>query len=114
MEKVDTVELGARLRELRTEPKLTQARLAEAAGIEVQSLSRIERGEYEPSLSACVALAEALGVTVDVIARGASSARPDPSAARMRMLIHRASTLTPEQIALFLKLMGEVSGKRGD
>ncbi len=110
MEKVDTVALGARIRALRTGARLTQARLAEAAGIEVQSLSRIERGEYEPSLSACVALADALGVSVDAIARGQPTG-PDATTAPLRALTRKAMSLRPEQVTLFVRLMNEMIAK---
>ncbi len=111
MEKVDTRALGRQLRDLRKRARLTQARLAESAGIEVQSLSRIERGEYEPSLSACVALADALGVSVDAIARG-HPAGPDTASAPLRALMRTALALRPEQVALFVRLMRELVPKR--
>jgi transcriptional regulator with XRE-family HTH domain len=111
MEKVDTVALGAHVRDLRKRARLTQARLAESAGIEVQSLSRIERGEYEPSLSACMALADALGVSIDVIARG-QPAGPDTTSAPLRALMRTAMALEPEQVELFVRLMRELVPKR--
>ncbi len=53
---------GDRLRELRAERSLTQARLAELAGLTEIDVSRYERGEVDPSLHTLVALARVLGV----------------------------------------------------
>jgi len=55
---------GDRLRMLRKEHELTLAALAERAGIHLQSLARIERGEQKPSWETVVALARALNVEV--------------------------------------------------
>jgi transcriptional regulator with XRE-family HTH domain len=62
---VDADLFGARLRELRTEAGWTQAVLAERAGLEANSIARLERGEREPSWRTVVALVEALGVSVE-------------------------------------------------
>ena len=54
---------GARLRELRDEEWFTQGELAEMAGIELHTISRIENGEtIHPRRGTLLALAEALGV----------------------------------------------------
>ncbi len=44
---------------------MTQADLAEAAGLDQADVSRIERGQREPSGRTLRALADALDVTVD-------------------------------------------------
>lgn len=44
---------------------MTQVRLAEAAGLDQADVSRIERGQREPSGHTLRGLAEALDVTVD-------------------------------------------------
>lgn len=53
---------GARLRALRDAAELTQAALAEKAGIQVNSIARLERGAYQPTWITVLKLAEALGV----------------------------------------------------
>ena len=53
---------GDRLRELRAAAELTQAALAEKAGIQVNSVARLERGAYQPSWDVVRKLAAALGV----------------------------------------------------
>ena len=44
----ETCESGDDVRRLRTEAGLTQVQLAVAAGLDPQSISRIERGEINP------------------------------------------------------------------
>ncbi|MGW7673032.1 helix-turn-helix domain-containing protein [Streptomyces sp. NPDC054775] len=60
--------LGARLRALREERGWTRAHLAEAAGVSLRTLKRIETaGSAAPGLFTVAALAAALGVTVDAL-----------------------------------------------
>jgi transcriptional regulator with XRE-family HTH domain len=57
---------GTRLRELReeTDPPLTQAALAEKAGVSQQLVSALETDAADPSWSTVQKLARALGVSV--------------------------------------------------
>lgn len=56
--------LGERVRELREARGITQEALAFDAGIHVNHLSTIERGEANPSFLVLVSLAKELGVKV--------------------------------------------------
>jgi transcriptional regulator with XRE-family HTH domain len=56
--------LGERVRELREARGITQEALAFDAGIHVNHLSTIERGEANPSFLVLVSLAKVLGVSV--------------------------------------------------
>jgi len=56
--------LGDRVRELRSERKLSQEELAYKAGVHRTYLGGIERGERNPSLRNIAAIAEALDVTL--------------------------------------------------
>ena len=56
-----------RLRELRTAAGLTQAELAERAGISRTAVTAIEGHRLLPSVAAALALAETLGTTVEVL-----------------------------------------------
>lgn len=58
------LQLGRDLRALRRVQGLTLADLAEASGLSVSFLSKIERGQARPSVTALQAVAEALGVPV--------------------------------------------------
>jgi transcriptional regulator with XRE-family HTH domain len=56
--------VGRKIRELREAAKLTQEDLAHEARISTSTLSRIERGNYQPRLDTLGKLAQALKVPV--------------------------------------------------
>lgn len=55
--------LADRLFELRSEADLSQARLAEIAGVDRKTINRIENGHFSPALDTIVRLSVALGIT---------------------------------------------------
>jgi transcriptional regulator with XRE-family HTH domain len=61
--------LGAAIKELREEKELKQQALAEAAGIGVAHLSKIERGLGNPTWATVLAIAEALGVSLVALSK---------------------------------------------
>lgn len=54
-----------RIRAARAERGLTQAELADRVGATRQTIGLIETGGYNPSLKLCLAIARALGRTLD-------------------------------------------------
>src|SRR4029450_837426 len=56
------------LRSRRAALALSQAELAKKAGISLRQLARYEAGDQQPVLSAAVALADALGISMDELA----------------------------------------------
>lgn len=56
-----------RVRELRTERDLSQARLGEAVGVSRQTINSIETGRYQPSLPLAIALARYFDKPVEEI-----------------------------------------------
>lgn len=56
--------------ELRRKAGLTQAALAEKAGVGVNTIARYERGEMEPSLKIAHIIAQILGCTEDELLNG--------------------------------------------
>lgn len=56
--------IGLRIRELRLERGMTLDQLARSAGISASHLSRLERGQAEPSFTVAAALASELGVSL--------------------------------------------------
>jgi transcriptional regulator with XRE-family HTH domain len=56
------VHVGENLRRLRTREALTQAQLAERAGLHRTAVERIERDKVEPHMTTLRKLADALGV----------------------------------------------------
>ena len=57
--------LGKRIKELRTERKLTQEKLSEMVGVSPTHLSNIETGTTRVSLNAIISIANALHITSD-------------------------------------------------
>lgn len=54
--------IGARIRELRVERELSQEALAFEAGVAVNSIATIERGEANPSVAVLLSIARVLKV----------------------------------------------------
>ena len=59
--------IGGRIATLRRMAGLTQEQLAERAGLQRTHVGRIEAGRYAVTLEVVQAIAEALGMTVDII-----------------------------------------------
>lgn len=59
--------MGLRIAALRKLAGLSQEQLAERAGLQRTHVSRIEAGKYAVTLETVQAIAEALGMTVDII-----------------------------------------------
>ena len=54
--------LANRLFEMRSDAKLSQAQLAEIAGVDRKTINRIENGHFSPALDTIVRLSVALGI----------------------------------------------------
>jgi transcriptional regulator with XRE-family HTH domain len=105
--------LAKRVAAARLRAGLTQAQLAEASGVTDETISRIERGFYEPAVSTLFQLAEALDVSVDQLARDSEKERGDaraPSATSplVRRLRARIDELAPAQQQLLLAMAEEL------
>ena len=59
--------IGQRITFLRKAKGLTQEHLAEMAGLQRTHVSRIEAGRYAVTLETIQSIAEALGMTVDIV-----------------------------------------------
>ncbi|MEY4241486.1 MAG: helix-turn-helix transcriptional regulator [Brevundimonas sp.] len=57
--------LASRLKEMRTAAGLTQAELAERAGVSRKTVNTVENGVFVPSTILALSLARALGTTVE-------------------------------------------------
>lgn len=62
MPTMEVVKIGGNLKRLREERLLTQAQLGEAAGVDRDQISRIERNKVDPRFSTIRKLAQALEV----------------------------------------------------
>ena len=96
-------DLAKRVAAARLRSGLTQAQLAEASGVTDETISRIERGRYEPAVSTLFRLAEALDISLDRLAGepardGGGARRRAPSGVPpiVRRLRARIDLLTPD------------------
>ncbi len=86
---------GAKLRFARQARGFSQQQLAGMAGVSRQAVSAVESGQSDPSLRVALALAQALGMTVDELF-GAEGAIPTVSA---RLVSPVASDAVPSQLS---------------
>ncbi len=77
MAKKKATGFGARLRELREAAGLSQTQLAEAAGMHLHGVTKLEQGYREPSWATVTSLADALKVPCDAFRQGTAS-EPEP------------------------------------
>ena len=68
--------IGGRVATLRKLKGMTQEQLAQAAGLQRTHVNRIEAGKYAVTLEVIQAIAEALGMTVDIIDPGLQDLAP--------------------------------------
>lgn len=89
--------IGARIQKCRTDKKMTQAELAEKIDTNQKHLSRIEGGYHRSTLDAIVAIARALGVSVDfLIADYNDSSNPST----LQVILDDIRDFTPQQLEL--------------
>ena len=67
MKELDFSRIGQRIKEVRTDKKLTQDYIAEKTGVNVSHISKIENSKVKVSLTLLVAICNTLGVTIDYI-----------------------------------------------
>ncbi|MBQ8431832.1 MAG: helix-turn-helix transcriptional regulator [Clostridia bacterium] len=69
---MNEINVGARIAQLRTERKMTQAELAETLGVSDKAVSKWELGGCYPDVTIFPRLADLFGVSVDFLMRGKS------------------------------------------
>lgn len=65
----DSIDVGTRLRDLRTDRKMSMRALARKSGLSTNALSMIERGRASPSVSTLYKLADALEIPITAFFR---------------------------------------------
>jgi transcriptional regulator with XRE-family HTH domain len=100
-------ELGRRLRQARTTARLTQAELADRAGVTRAALANIERGEQRMAAHQLVAVAAALGIEPAVLLPKA-----DSLADRVEHAMQEAGL--PREVAVWGAKAAERLAHRGD
>ncbi|MEW6245069.1 MAG: helix-turn-helix domain-containing protein [Bacillota bacterium] len=103
--------IGLRIRELRTQKNMTGAALADAIGVSQAQISRYETGENEVPLSTLRLICAALDVTLAEFF--APEGGGDQVPPELRRLLEKARELTPEELAAVQQLLDTMSkGKR--
>jgi transcriptional regulator with XRE-family HTH domain len=101
---------GRRLRELRLARGLSQAEVAEGAGVTPEYVSRIECGRAGPSMAAIARLARALGVEAKALFDFGQPARGHETA--VERLAYLAAGASGADQRLILRLAESVLGRR--
>lgn len=94
--------VGKRIRQYRKQLRLTQAKLAEIAGISVQHCSALECGKKAGSFAIYYQISQALNISLDSLVIDSSS---NSSQIATSALINRINRYSPEQYKLFLLYM---------
>ena len=90
--------LGKKIRRLRINNCLSQARLAEAVDVSTNYIGQIERGDRTPSLDTVIALCNALHASVDYVVSDDISTRDDEIMTDIRAQLVK---LTPDEKQYF-------------
>ena len=93
---MDYRSIGENIRKYRKTKKMTQETLAERAGLSVNFIGSIERGEKLPSLETFIVILNQLGVTADCILQDVVQANYE---LKMSLLNEKLSVLSPDQRA---------------
>ena len=93
---MDYRSIGENIRKYRKTKKMTQETLAERAGLSVNYIGSIERGEKLPSLETFIVILNQLAVTADCILQDVLQANYE---LKMSLLNEKLSVLSPDQRA---------------
>lgn len=89
MPEVDPKRIGTRVRAARVRAGFkSQAAFAEALGVSDETVGRVERGAFEPSLSTMVAIADVLRLPIDeIVGRQVPAPRDRDLARRLAQIV---------------------------
>lgn len=99
---MDRKALGKRIRTERSNRKLTQEQLAEAAGVSTTYIGCVERGERSVTLEKLIDIANILHVTLDYLTMDSAEVSMDSNFFLLQNLWHQAS---PKDQAVILDLI---------
>jgi len=111
----DPRQVALAVREHRKAAGLTQAELAEKAGLAFETISRVESGREPPSLRTAVAIADALGVSLDAVVGRSAKAPPRRRwpAPEARRLASAAERLEPSVLKHLSAIAARLVGAAG-
>ena len=97
--------IGSRIREIRLQKRMSQAKLAEKANISLSHVSDIETGKSTLMLPTFIRITEALQVSADVLLR---SNIPEVNKLYKSEFATELEDCTPDEIESILKVVKEV------
>lgn len=87
--------IGKRIQKLRKERNMSQAALAELAGLKAPAISQYESGARQPNFESLIKLSRALGVPSDYLLTGGDTTTSNESGDSLSRLITHMATLLP-------------------
>ena len=101
--------VGKRVAHLRSEKGLSQAQLAEAMGVAVESISRIERSERNMSIDMLEKLCDALHISVtDFFEIGVLSKAESPMEKDIAKVVALLRSKKPSEIKFAYKILKDI------
>lgn len=101
----EVIEIGKRIRDIRTNKKMSQADLADKANISLSQVSDIETGKSSMRLTTFIGIVEALQVSADVLLR---TDIPEVNNIYKSEFAEVLEDCTPTEIESILKIVKEV------
>ena len=101
MKELDFALIGQKVREVRTEKKLTQEYIANTTGVNVSHISNIETNKVKVSLTLLVQICNALDTTVDYILENEYHS---PTTSIEKELSHTIKDMKKEKQELLLRI----------
>lgn len=101
----EVIEIGKRIRDIRTNKKMSQADLADKANISLSQVSDIETGKSSMRLTTFIGIVEALQVSADVLLR---TDIPEVNNIYKSEFTELLEDCTPTEIESILKIVKEV------
>ena len=101
----EVIEIGKRIRDIRTNKKMSQADLADKANISLSQVSDIETGKSSMRLTTFIGIVEALQVSADVLLR---TDIPEENNIYKSESAELLEDCTPTEIESILKIVKEV------
>lgn len=95
-------EIGKNIQAVRTQKKMSRETLAELSGLSANFIGNIERGEKAVSLESFISIANALGVSADVLLGDVLN---NGYQVKSSILCERINSLSPKKRALVQELL---------
>lgn len=93
--------IGQRIKEVRTDKKLTQEYLANRTGVNVSHISNIETNKVKVSLTLLIGICNALDVTLDYILENEYH---NPTSVTEKELFHTIQNMDNDKLEMLLRI----------